>query len=404
MKTVNDYRGIYKATVVGSENVTGTGKIQLRVPALHGISPESSCSGGSYSQNGSSTILLSSYSGSCSGASKAIKKSTKTNYTLDEDLPWASRSSPFPCGDGYGSYILPQKGDSVWVMFEDEDPNKPVVIGSAPSTGSKRIIGEATSSDKYSTDYTTSGCNENISENKGSCYSGKCCTATQTVSCVYKSPKGAGIFINENDENESFHIIDRGGQGLFFGSPVKKSCNVANKSKRDSATAITNGGLPLSKFTDAGPSVVLAGGYGQSLSFSKSSVILTCSKSVLDSTGSRLLLSGENGGSFSLKTSGSDICQVSAKAGKLSLYSDNGAIDLSCKTTISLSSSEEINLSSQNIKLTSSEINIDGNTIFNGNVIIYGDVLISGNLTVTGSTNLKDLTVSGRANIPGLEG
>lgn len=391
LKVKNDYTGIYRAIVTDCENVSGTGKVRLRVPALHGIEP-SSCSASSYSTNNSGCSLVS--RNSCS----STKKQSNANYTMTQDLPWAYRSSPFPIGDGYGSYVLPQKGDSVWVMFEDCDPNKPVVIGCAPSTGTKRAIGESTGCGKYSSDYYTSGCNENISENKGSCYTGKCGNSDY-VSCIYKSPKGAGIFINENDAKESLHVIDRGGQGLFFNAPIQKKYNVGNRSARGSATAIVNGGLPISKYTSEGPSVTLAGGYGQILKLSKGSVLLSCSESVLNRQGAKLDLKAAGCGKFNLSTSGSAICNVESDGTNVSINSSTGGVKLSANKVLDLLSSDSIKASAESADISIPTITFTEDVVFNGNIVINGNLTVSGNLSVGGTTTLNNLFVSGSHNI-----
>jgi len=52
-----------------------------------------------------------------------------TNEITIDDLPLAYVSQPFGGGKNYGSFIIPPVGSSVFVMFENGDPEVPIIIG-----------------------------------------------------------------------------------------------------------------------------------------------------------------------------------------------------------------------------------------------------------------------------------
>lgn len=195
-------QGLYKARVEDNRDEYEVGRVRVRIPHLHGIPTTDS-------------------------DNKSLKSS---------ELPWAYPCMPFPCGFDHGSFIIPEVGTYVWVMFEAGDINKPVYIGSVYSS-------HASSSHTMGKYEDTEGSKEKFIESEGEwvrpAYHGEAPKGTfkegskePNVLTVYKSLKGATIEINEADENESLSIIDRLGQIIKLVSPVTKEANSYNKSRR----------------------------------------------------------------------------------------------------------------------------------------------------------------------------
>lgn len=102
--------GIFRARVENNVDPLGIGRVQVRVPMIH--------------------------------------RTVASGGTSTESLPWASYCSSIGGGYNYGSFIVPEIGEYVWVMFEDMDSNKPVYLGSVFGT-------DSTLEKRYGSDKTT---------------------------------------------------------------------------------------------------------------------------------------------------------------------------------------------------------------------------------------------------------
>ena len=52
----------------------------------------------------------------------------------ESDIPWAQYADPFMGGsENKGGLFVPDKGDLVWVFFEESDPRQPVYFAGAPA-------------------------------------------------------------------------------------------------------------------------------------------------------------------------------------------------------------------------------------------------------------------------------
>lgn len=170
-KTIPDYAGtlrdssklsgVYRARVESNIDPLKIGRVRIRVPLIHGI------------------------------PGKGIS---------DDGLPWA-----YPCfmsaGYNYGSFIVPEVGEYVFVMFEDEDSSKPVYIGSSyGSGGSSKTYGSV---DGQGIWRSAAGENEVPASAQRD---------EPTRKIIYKSPKGAAIEIDEKNGEESISMVDALGQ------------------------------------------------------------------------------------------------------------------------------------------------------------------------------------------------
>lgn len=162
--------GIYRARVEDNVDPLFIGRVRVRVPLLHRME-----------SNG--------------GTPKNL-------------LPWASVCSNNGAGYNYGSFIVPEIGEYVYVMFEDGDKEKPVVIGSVFGTDSTMVK-------KYGSEETTGvwegvvGANEVPIESQRSHPSHK---------MLYKSRQGSMIYVDTDDKTNSLAMEDMNGQKVKLSS------------------------------------------------------------------------------------------------------------------------------------------------------------------------------------------
>jgi hypothetical protein len=160
----SDLKGIYRARVENNMDPLKIGRVQIRVPMIHGF-PSSGIS--------------------------------------SKNLPWAYPSM-LSAGYGYGTFIVPEVGEYVFVIFEDSDSEKPVYIGSSFGSGSTKPKTYG-SEDGQGTWQSTKGVNEVPVDARRS---------EPTRKIVYKSPKGASIEIDEINGAEQISVTDALGQML----------------------------------------------------------------------------------------------------------------------------------------------------------------------------------------------
>lgn len=157
--------GLYRARVEFNQDENGQGRVQVRVPELHGLS---------------------------------------TDGVPTSSLPWASLMSS-SAGAGYGTYMVPEVGEFVMVQFENGDPYKPVVVGSVYGSGpiSPKGYGSGTGDDEKWE--SKPGQKEVPPENL---------RQTPSLKTIYKSPTGASISIDEKKGSENILIGDGLGQHI----------------------------------------------------------------------------------------------------------------------------------------------------------------------------------------------
>ena len=174
LKTPTELNGIYRARVENNVDPLHIGRVQIRVPMIHRT----------ISSGGTSTDLL----------------------------PWASYCSSIGAGYNYGSFIVPEIGEYVWVLFEDYDPEKPVYIGSVFGT-------DSTLEKKYGSDETTGvwsgvvGANEVPLESQREAPSHK---------MVYKSRLGSMMYFDTDEDKNAVAIEDANGQKFKISSSEGK--------------------------------------------------------------------------------------------------------------------------------------------------------------------------------------
>lgn len=157
----------YRGIVVNNYDPQGLGRIQVRIPQLHGTNQESSL------------------------------------YLASNSIPWAVCGYQ-PMGNDSGSYLIPNVGDIVIVAFEGGDKELPIYFGSILTNRGEQD--KQVGSHKVNNDeYYTSPDNDKIKDIKN-----------DTERVVYKSLKGATIIVDDKDGNESIKIIDQSGQSIIM--------------------------------------------------------------------------------------------------------------------------------------------------------------------------------------------
>lgn len=187
--------GIYRARVEDITDPEKIGRVRVRVPQFHG---------------------------------------TTENGLKSSELPWATPITITGTGYDHGSILVPDIGDYVFVMFENGNRSTPVYLGGCYGIGptAPKVYGQMNATSPNSEGLYNNGSWKgypNLVETPLEVYN---TSGTPTGKVVYKSPKGAEIYINDQDEAESLNIIDRIGQSIMMYSPVTSDKNQSNQSKR----------------------------------------------------------------------------------------------------------------------------------------------------------------------------
>lgn len=179
----NNLNSIYRAKVISNKDPLEIGRVQIRVPSIHG---------------------------------------TDINDGLrDEALPYAS-PCVFDASFESGSFIVPEVNSTVFVFFEGGEPSKPVYFGNSISyehTESQYVGNSDTnlyqnSDGKRIKRAYTSDVPKNV-------YRG----GIFRKFILFKSRKGSSIEFCDDDDNEHLSIFDRLGQTLTMFAPIDKSNN-----------------------------------------------------------------------------------------------------------------------------------------------------------------------------------
>ena len=132
----------------------------------------------------------------------------------DDDLPWA-----FPCffNTGYnsGTFIVPEVGATVFLLFENGESSKPIYIGGMYGTGKNNLsyTGNTGGRKRFQRIKTRETPFE---------------AEDLDTKVIYKSPKGSKILINDNDGKESVRVVDALGQLFGMVTPMDASYSENN--------------------------------------------------------------------------------------------------------------------------------------------------------------------------------
>ena len=220
------YQGFYKARVEQNQDNLGIGRIQIRIPQFHGV------------------------------------PGYDDNYIEPEDLPWAYPCMPLGAGYDHGSYIIPEVGEYVWIVFEAGDPEKPVYVGSSYGRDATSAKPMGSMTDEFSDSFLGS---------QGKWYAPAFSNEVPkdvdktTKRIIYKSVKGTTIAIDDSDEEESLELIDRLGQVFKLIGPMDIENNTGNANPRGTRTAEDDTNYNVEEFSFLKKAVILLKGANHQL-------------------------------------------------------------------------------------------------------------------------------------------
>lgn len=173
---------------------------------------------------------------------------TNLSSTPSGTYVWANPKSG-NCFPGWGSYIIPPIGSTVYVEFEGGDPNKPLYSTGGWSTSS--TIGDtitmSTDRSPANEDSEVFRLSEGASTFTGTSLAPpdaffRCSIndLTPSIDVIHRTMKGSVIRMDEADERECIEIIDRGGNILKLASPVSMLDNTSNNSSRGASIDASN--------------------------------------------------------------------------------------------------------------------------------------------------------------------
>ena len=200
LKDTNDAKGIYRARVEAVDDPLGVGRVRVRVPKFHGLENKE-------------------------GLGK-------------ERLPWAAMVSQ-SAGYNYGSFIVPEVGEYVLVQFEDEDPYKPVYLGSLYGSGSRKPK-------KYESDEEEWESEPEIPETPEDAQGRE-----STKKILYKSRNGAEVSIEEHFGEEMLEIKDAVGQSITMSCPEASNLESGEGNEDRDLTISAYGGQSVAMHSGA---------------------------------------------------------------------------------------------------------------------------------------------------------
>lgn len=197
-----NYNAFYVALVVNTNDLYNLGRVQIRIPAIHGI------------------------------------QENQAYYIPDSALPWAKPAIFNSGGNDMGQFIVPTKGNRVFVTFEYNDSTKPIYFGGLPTLHGKN---------KYYNDNMNIYNGDEVVINDDDRIKDLDNDSAQSV--VYKSFKGSTIIIDDKDGKESIKIIDAAGQQIIMENDgdiaLPRRGNKTDPPTTANITIKTNGKLTL---------------------------------------------------------------------------------------------------------------------------------------------------------------
>lgn len=189
----------YMALVVNTNDDMKLGRIQVRIPAIHGVN------------------------------------NSQSYYLKDEALPWARPAIFSGAGNDMGQFIIPPKGTIVYVTFEYNSMDKPIYFGGIPMLCSKNTKSYNDNASIYGGQPLIVDTNDRIKDLKDD--------SSQYV--LFKSLKGATIIVDDKDGIENIKIIDAAGQQIIMQNDsdyaLDRRGNNTTSPSTSSIRIITNG-------------------------------------------------------------------------------------------------------------------------------------------------------------------
>lgn len=307
-------------------------------------------------------------------AAHGTEKGIDTAY-----LPWAEPI--LPSGGGFhdgGSFSVPPVGATVWVQFEQGDPQFPVYQGSwlkntkEPReylTKTSPVTGEVLPERPVSSgEWLPQEGPESPVEVLATPYE-------PTTHVVAKSVKGHTLLVEDRDGFEVLRIIDRAGQEIRLSSPVSDSANEANALQRGTDSVIEGESFDYGDFAGGGSTVEIVGTHGQGLKiFSKADseffeIQSNDPLSRLEQNRVRLLLGGGLG-TLEIRGVRNGVDEV-----LLSMDLHSGHIEVF--------STESITMRTRVMNILAEMLTIKADVFIDGNLYVKGNAVFGGKLTGT---------------------
>lgn len=166
-----DYTQFYRGIVVDNLDPEIKGRVKVRIPQIYGTGPDSSY------------------------------------FIPTNAIPWANCAIQ-PAGNDSGTFLPPNIGDTVFVTFESGSPEFPIYFGGIYTVRAEdeSDITKGVSSAKV---YGSGICPVSTDDLPLEVVSG-------TERIIYKSLKGAVIYIDDKDGSECITITDQSGQSIIM--------------------------------------------------------------------------------------------------------------------------------------------------------------------------------------------
>ena len=173
-----DYNHFYRGIVVDNNDPQGKGRVKIRIPQIYGVSTDD------------------------------------VSFVATPNIPWAT-CAVLPAGNDSGSFLPPNIGDTVFVTFEGGQSNYPIYFGGIytlrrdDNEDVEKAVG---SYNVFNNQYVAVDKDDLPQEVK---------SGTERV--LYKSLKGATIYIDDRDGGECIKIIDQSGQSIIMENLSKET-------------------------------------------------------------------------------------------------------------------------------------------------------------------------------------
>lgn len=209
---------LYIGVVENNLDPKKQGRVQIRIPQIHGNNPED------------------------------------ITYTPTTQLPWSMPCTPGFTGYDMGSFIIPPVGCYMWVVEAKANPSFFVYLGGTYGIGATQpkvmnVLNPENPEHVSMGEYTTPvGVPERAADFNLPTYE------YGQSGVLFKSQKGHTIRYTDQDGAESFEFIDRSGQAIRFVCPVTPELNKGNAARRGESGTQSNGTIIIESANKSGKS------------------------------------------------------------------------------------------------------------------------------------------------------
>lgn len=283
---------------------------------------------------------------------------SKEDGIKTEHLPYAYVVQT-GAGANSGSFIVPEIGAMVLVLFENGNHNSPLVIGTLYATNREK-------SAQFKTSEIT---NEHTNGRKGNPRQNDVPEDGQgdiASRVVYRSAKGTSITIYDQDDSEAVEVKDANGQVFRMSSPLTQGATRDNKQ--------VEGNNPEGNLVNVS-TIVLKNPFGQMLqilSNGKEGIITLLDEPNMQGIEINSALGYTRMFNKKGKNNGKGGCEVYVNDKYCALRTEKSEV---------VATQDGVGLNAQNITLSGSNVLVNGNSVG-----IKGDITLSGSIHLDGST------------------